>query len=149
MEKYEKFTLLIGKIEKDIKRIKCDQMREYGLRGIHVNCLYYLYNGIANTVIVLVNLLGEDKGNVSRGIEYLEVQGLIKPRNQDTRRRHNERIELTKRGEEIAKVVCKKIDEFVEEVSVGLSADELKSMYSALNIISDNLDKIGAKKNND
>ena len=43
-ERFETFTVLINKISRNIKRIKNQEMAEYGLRSTHVSCLYYLYS---------------------------------------------------------------------------------------------------------
>ena len=42
-ERFKTFTVLISKISRNIKKIKNQEMAEYGLRSVHVTCLYYLY----------------------------------------------------------------------------------------------------------
>ena len=42
-ERFELFTALITKISRSIKKIKNQEVEEYGLRSPHVSCLYYLY----------------------------------------------------------------------------------------------------------
>ena len=41
-ERFETFTVLIARINRGIKRIKAEEMAEFGLKGPHVSCLYYL-----------------------------------------------------------------------------------------------------------
>ena len=44
MEKrFQKFTVLITKINRNIKRIKTEEMDKYNLKSPHVSCLYYLF----------------------------------------------------------------------------------------------------------
>jgi len=44
-ERFEIFTVLINRINRNIRRIKNQEMAEYDLRSAHVSCLYYLYLG--------------------------------------------------------------------------------------------------------
>ena len=45
--RFETFTVLINRISRNIRKIKNQEMAEYGLRSAHVSCLYYLYTGNA------------------------------------------------------------------------------------------------------
>ena len=37
-ERFETFTVLIARINRGIKRIKAEEMAEFGLKGPHVSC---------------------------------------------------------------------------------------------------------------
>ena len=43
-ERFETFTVLINKINRNIRKIKNQEMAEYNLRSAHVSCLYHLYS---------------------------------------------------------------------------------------------------------
>ena len=41
-ERFAAFTVLIAKINRNIRRIKTEEMAEFHLKGPHVACLYHL-----------------------------------------------------------------------------------------------------------
>ena len=41
-DRFENFTLLIDKLGKIIQKIKNIEMKEYGLKAVHVMCIYQL-----------------------------------------------------------------------------------------------------------
>ena len=65
-ERFKTFTVLIAKISRNIKKIKNQEMEEYGLRCVHVTCLYYLHSAESLTATELCDMCGEDKANMSR-----------------------------------------------------------------------------------
>ena len=76
-ERFQTFTVLIAKISRNIKKIKNQEMAEYGLRSVHVTCLYYLYAEESLTATELCELCEEDKATISRGLVFLEENGYI------------------------------------------------------------------------
>ena len=76
-ERFQTFTVLISKISRNIKKIKNQEMAEYGLRSVHVTCLYYLYSTDSLTATDLCELCEEDKATISRGLDFLEENGFI------------------------------------------------------------------------
>ena len=42
-ERFETFTVLLNRINRNIRKIKNEEMANYELRSPHVSCLYYLY----------------------------------------------------------------------------------------------------------
>ena len=42
-EEFEELTVLINRINRNIRRIKNREMAEYDLRAAHISCLLYLY----------------------------------------------------------------------------------------------------------
>ena len=76
-ERFQTFTVLIAKISRNIKKIKNQEMAEYGLRSVHVTCLYYLYSSEALTATELCELCEEDKATISRGLVFLEENVVI------------------------------------------------------------------------
>ena len=71
-ERFETFTVLISRISRNIRKIKNQEMAEYGLRSAHVSCLYYIYSVKNITATELCERCEEDKATVSRAIDYLE-----------------------------------------------------------------------------
>ena len=68
--RFETFTVLINRISRSIRKIKNQEMAEYGLRSAHISCLYYLQQGEGLTATDLCERCEEDKATVSRALEY-------------------------------------------------------------------------------
>lgn len=69
--RFECFSNYISSIYKNIQRLKELKIKEFGLKSIHVMCLFYLrhYENVTNSM--LVKLTNEDKGAISRALAYL------------------------------------------------------------------------------
>lgn len=142
MEKrFERFTVLIAKISRNIKRIKNQEMAEYELNSPQISCLYYLYSSNGLTATELCEKCEEDKATVSRAIEYLEARGFVFCETKSSKR-YKSPVTLTDAGREVGKIIFDKVNRVLDEVSVGLTEDERVAFYKSLAIISDNLDKI-------
>ncbi len=140
-ERYQMFTTLIAKCARAIKRIKSSEMEEFGLKGLHVSCLYYVYNKSILTATELCDICDEDKANISRALDMLESGGFVVC-NSKTAKKYNCPIELTEKGRKVAESVQEKIDNIVNLASEGLSEQNREIFYSSLNLISNNLEKI-------
>ena len=129
MKSYQNFTLLISSIYRSIYKIKDKEMAALGLKGTHVTCLFYLHEyGSGQTAADLCKLSGEDKAAISRSIECLVGSGYIEPGEGNYRRP----LKLTSKGEETAKYISDKVDEFVEYASSDLTKEERLVLYKAL-----------------
>ena len=142
MEKrFETFTVLVNRISRNIRKIKNQEMAEYGLRSAHVSCLYYLYTDKGLTATDLCECCEEDKATISRALEFLEDEGYLCCESK-TAKRYKSPLLLTEKGEEIAGLIAGKIDWVLKEVSVGLTEEERLAFYRSLSIISDSLDAV-------
>ncbi len=140
--RYQLFTTLITKCARAIKKIKNSEMSELNLKGLHVSCLYYMYASKKPlTATELCDMCDEDKANISRAIETLESGGFIVC-NSKTLKKYNCPIALTEKGEKVALIVVKKIEDIINKASQGLSEENRKIFYSSFTLISNNLDKI-------
>lgn len=73
---FEQFTLLVLKINKLIQRIKTFEIRGYGLKAVHVLCVYFLNeNPQGLTAAEIVKLTVEDKAAISRALAELKSKG--------------------------------------------------------------------------
>ena len=138
-ERFETFTVLINRISRSIRKIKNQEMAEYGLRSAHVSCLYYVYSGENVTSTDLCERCEEDKATISRGLVYLEENGFILCESK-TPKRYKTAIVLTEKGTEVARKISEKIDFILEEICVDLSEERRAEFYSCLSIISHNLE---------
>ena len=140
MEKrFETFTVLVNRISRNIRKIKNQEMAEYGLRSAHVSCLYYLYTEKGLTATDLCECCEEDKATISRALEYLEGEGYLFCESKSAKR-YKSPLLLTEKGEQIAGLITDKINWVLKEVSTGLTEEQRLAFYSSLTIISDSLD---------
>ena len=139
-DRFEKFTVLISKINRSIRRIKNQEMADYGLRSPHISCLYYLYSSGGLTATELCERCEEDKATISRALDYLEANGYITCESRSAKR-YKSRILLTERGQEISEEISEKVRLVLDEVGVGLTEEERISFYRSLTLISDGLER--------
>lgn len=138
-DRFETFTVHIAKINRNIKRIKTEEMSEYNLNGTHVSCLYYLYKHNSSlTAKELCDVCDEDKASISRSLDHLEKQSLIVCESK-TEKKYNSPLTLTEKGSIIGKSIANKIEKIVDLAGLGLSEDDRKIFYRTLLLISNNL----------
>ena len=142
MDRFSNFTVLIGSLNRSIKRIKTEETKEFNLKGPHVSCLYYLYKEGALTAKELVNICEEDKASISRSLDYLETNGFIYS-DSSLKKRYKSELLLTEKGKKIGESISLKIDSIVEKASIGISEEERKVLYKCLSIIDGNLKELG------
>lgn len=140
-ERFETFTVLINRISRNIRKIKNQEMAEYGLRSAHVSCLYYLYSGNGTTATDLCERCEEDKATISRALDYLEKNGYLTCESKSAKRYKSPLI-LTDKGNEAGKKIAAKIDGVLDAVSDGLTEAERIAFYRSLSIISESLENI-------
>ena len=140
-ERFQAFTSLINKISRNIRKIKNQEMAEYGLRGTHVSCLYYLYSTQSLTATELCERCEEDKATISRTLDYLEDKGFIVCESK-TAKRYKSPLFLTEKGKEIGGKIYDAVDRLIDEVGAGLTEKQRNDFYSYLTIISNNLEKV-------
>ena len=140
-ERFETFTVLINKINRNIRKLKNQEMAEYGLRSTHVSCLYYLYSSESLTATELCERCEEDKATISRALDFLEDKGFIECLSKAAKR-YKSPLYLTEKGKEAGKKVFDAVDRVLDEVGIGLTDEKRKDFYAYLTVISDNLDNI-------
>lgn len=133
---FENFTITVLKINKMVQKIKQFEMQEYNLKGVHVMCIYYLNKhkqGI--TASELMRLTYEDKGAISRALKQLREDGYAKY-DLDS---YNANITLTKKGEQIAEQIIKKIDKAVSFASADFTDEQRAFFYKSMDAICSNI----------
>lgn len=138
-ERFELFTVLINKISRNIKKIKNQEMAEYGLRSTHVTCLYYLYSADSLTATDLCERCEEDKATISRALDYLEENGYILCESK-TAKRYKSALVLTEKGMAVGRKITDKIGCVLDEICIDLSEEQRAEFYRSLTIISDSLE---------
>lgn len=141
MERYRYFTALITKINRNIKRIKSEEMNEFELKGPHVSCLYYLYTTGGTTATEICEMSEDDKATISRSIDYLEEIGLVNENGTDTKK-YNVTLSLTEKGLEVAGKIAQKIERILDIAGAQIKDKKRKVMYECLMSINENLENI-------
>ena len=144
-ERFETFTVLINRINRNIRKIKNQEMADYNLRSAHVSCLYYIYRAETITATELCEKCEEDKATISRALDYLEKNEFITCLSPNTKR-YKSPLALTEKGSIVGKKIADKIDGVLDQISVGLTEEERQSFYRYLSIISNSLEAIANKE---
>ena len=140
-ERFETFTVLINRINRNIRKIKNQEMAEYGLRSVHVSCLYYIYSMKGATATDLCEHCEEDKATISRALDYLDTNEYI-TREVESTKRYKSPLLLTEKGKEAGKKIADKIGGVLDTISVGLTEEERIAFYRSLSIISESLEAV-------
>lgn len=141
------FTYSILRLNRLVQKIKAFEIEKFGLKPIHVMCLYYLSkNPQGLTAKELVDLTLEDKAAISRALKIMQESGYAMC---DSNGR-NAVIVLTDKGKEIAESVCDSADKAVMAGSVDFTDEERLFFYKSLGTIVENLKSYykGLVKNN-
>lgn len=145
-ERFETFTVLIAKISRNIRKIKNQEMAEYGLRSPHISCLYYLYSAESMTATDLCERCEEDKATISRSLNYLEENNYLTCESKN-RKRYKSPLVLTEKGQEVGKKIFDKVNRVLDEAGAGLTEEERETLYRCLTIVSNNLERITDSNN--
>lgn len=140
-DRFKTFTILIYSISRSIRKIKSQEMLEFGLKSTHVSILYYLYKDEKMTSKELCDVCEEDKAAVSRSIDFLEKNDYLTCESK-TEKRYKSPLMLTEKGKRTGKQIVEKIDRILQDASIGLSDKNRKIFYDSLSLISDNLKNI-------
>lgn len=144
-ERFETFTVLINRINRNIRKIKNQEMAEYGLRSAHVSCLYYLYTCKGATATDLCERCEEDKATISRALDYLETNGFI-TRDMESAKRYKSPVLLTNKGLEAGKKIANKISGVLDKISGSLKEEERVAFYRNLSVISESLEAVSKNR---
>ncbi len=142
--RFETFTVLVNRISRNIRRIKLQEMADYGLRSTHISCLYYLYTSDGLTATELCERCEEDKATISRALEYLETNGYLTCESQ-TAKRYRSPLLLTEKGAEMGRIIAGKIGAVLEGIGSELSDEERRAFYHSLSVISESLERVAQR----
>ena len=137
IQRFDAFVSGITACYKYIQRIKSMEMTEFGLKGTHVMCLYYLRRNPAGlTAAQLCGLCAEDKAAISRTVSELRSRGYITTLSEKA---YRAMLTLTAAGQELARKFDHLIEGWVTAGGDGLTDEERTDFYKALSSIAENL----------
>lgn len=135
-DRFQAFVTGISVCYKYIQKIKSVEMTEFGLKGAHAMCLFFLHSHPEGlTAAQLSQLCAEDKAAVSRSLASLAEKGYI----ESDEKKYRSRIRLTEQGKQVAVHIDEMIERWVESGGDGLSEENREVFYSSLELISNNL----------
>ena len=137
IQRFDAFVSGITACYKYIQRIKSMEMTEFGLKGTHVMCLYYLRRNPAGlTAAQLCGLCAEDKAAISRTVSELRSRGYITTLSEKA---YRAMLTLTTAGQELARKFDHLIEGWVSTGGDGLTDEERVDFYKSLSAIAENL----------
>lgn len=135
---FKTFTVMISNINRNIRRLKTDIMAKFDLKCPHLSSLYYLYTDGPLTAKELGALCQEDKGALSRSIDYLEKEGFIN--NLDKKKKYKNPMALTDKGKVVGEYIVKKIDEIFYSASSTFDSEQIKNFFETLKSVDKKLE---------
>lgn len=139
INRFEQFASSIACIYRYIQKLERDEMAKYGLKGPHAMCLVILSRyeeGI--TATELCKICDKDKAAISRTIAQLNKMGLVE-KTFNNNVNYRTKLTLSEKGLEISNKVNDIVTAAVEQAGAGLSDEDRKIFYYAMDLIAGNL----------
>ena len=142
LDRFEHFSGYISAIYRSIQKLQREEMVKYGCKGAYAQYLMIMHR---HTEGITASELGEicdrDKAAVSRIVAEMEQKGLVE------RRTHNNHLYraslmLTEEGKKAAEFVSERAKIAVEQAGRGMDEPQRTAFYTALHLISSNLQTI-------
>lgn len=135
-DRFQAFVTGISVCYKYIQKIKSVEMTEFGLKGAHAMCLFFLHSHPEGlTAAQLSQLCAEDKAAVSRSLASLADKGYL----ESDEKKYRSVIRLTESGKAVASHIDVMIERWVESGGDGLTEQDREIFYNSLELISNNL----------
>lgn len=126
------FTVSVLKLNKLVQKIKTYEIEKYGLKPVHVMCIYHLYkNPHGLTAKELGELTLEDKAAISRALKIMQDKGYVSYGANS----RNSTVTLTENGKTLAVNVCMRAEKAVEAGSVDFTEEQRLFFYKSLETI--------------
>ena len=143
LNRFAKFSFSIAEIDRCWHKLAAEEMAKYDLHSPHAVYLNTLYdaNPEGITAAQLGDLCGKNKADVSRMVAILEKKGLVQ-KIAVGNHMYRARLMLTEEGKQAAEQVRQRVAVAVELAGSGLSQEEREIFYKALDLITENLQKL-------
>ena len=142
-ERFREFSGLVSRAEKALQRVKTENVKDYGLRGVHVSCLLALHERPEGlTATELASVCGVDRAQISRVTAELRGLDLVCEASPGPRRRYRGALELTEEGRPAAAEMAGIVDEKLQRVSGDIPPEELTVFYRVFGAIVERLEKL-------
>ncbi|MBR2490492.1 MAG: winged helix-turn-helix transcriptional regulator [Ruminiclostridium sp.] len=129
LQRFQSFVTGVTLCYKSIQKIKATEMTEFGLKGTHVMCLFFLSQHPEGlTAAQLSQMCAEDKAAISRTLAVLQERDYI----QAGEKKYRAPLCLTPAGEELARQMEDLIQHWVAFGGDDLSEEEREVFYRVL-----------------
>ena len=139
MDRFETFSLALFSISRCWNKIAGEEMRRYGLKGVHA---FYLVTILRHdgelTAANLCELCGRDKADVSRSVSAMESMGLLRRTGDNP---YRARLKLTDNGRAAALSIRETSARIVDRVGSDLTREKREIFYEGLAIVAANLEE--------
>ena len=139
MDRFETFSLALFSISRCWNKIAGEEMRRYGLKGVHA---FYLVTILRHdgelTAANLCELCGRDKADVSRSVSAMESLSLLQRTGDNP---YRARLKLTDNGRAAALSIRETSARIVDRVGSDLTREKREIFYEALAIVAANLEE--------
>ncbi len=141
IERFEIFTNNISVVYKGIQKLKNDTMKEFGLKGNHMMCLFYLEKHEEGlTAAQLCELIGNDKAAVSRALSELYKLDHICYDGFTGGKKYNTVVKLSDKGKAVTAVLFDEIIRTVDEISLNnMDEDRRTEFYRSLRTLANSI----------
>ena len=131
-DRFLRFSFAIDPIAKNLQKIKNEKLARFGLRSMHLMCLFQLdKNPDGLTGTELARRCQVDKAFVSRVTGDLCQAEYVSYSNKDGSH-YNNKFVLTEAGKAAMSQIRVILEDAVEQVTAGISADEFTQFYRIL-----------------
>lgn len=138
MDRFQRLTLKLAKLQKTIQRIKTHQMSALGLKGAHAACVSFLVKHPEGmTATQLCECTELNKAAVSRLLKELEQGEYIC---YEEGKRYRTKIYLTEQGKRMAESFHERMISAVNAGKNAITENELEQFYNILDRLTENLD---------
>ena len=142
ISRFKEFTKGISTAYKHLIKLKSYGIKEFGIKGSHVMCLFYISeaeNGLNATE--LCRLCSEDKAAISKALSALEEKGYVQFENYENKK-YRSKYFLTENGKSVISKVYDKIFNAVSLGGDGVPEEERDIFYKTLGMINGNLENL-------
>lgn len=142
-EHFEEFCSLISGIHGSIQKLKARFTTQLGIKPVHVFWLYLLRvhpDGMSASELAAAGK--SDRSLVSREIDYLLDEGMIRSLGSGERRRYGWKLVLTEKGEALASIISAVVGDIQNTVSRDIPKSDLVIFYRTLHALSDSFEKL-------
>ena len=141
LDRFEQFTASISAISRCVQKLERDEMEKYGCKGAFAQYLMVLSahpEGLS--AAQLSEHSDRDKAAVSRIVAEMSEKGLVQRSGDE--KNYRAKLLLTDEGRNAADFVKSRAKAAVEAVGGELSENDRAVFYSALSLISSNLEQL-------
>lgn len=145
-DRFIRFALLIGGVNKHLQRIKIDNAAEIGIKGVHAFWLYELYTHPEGmTASELASRAMIDRSLISREIDLLKRNEIVAVKSEAGKRSYNAKLYLTDRGKLLAQRIGDLALRYQHEIDRDIGEEELQAFYSTLEKLNRNFARVNGE----